>query len=581
MMKELIHEKLPSGKELVKEGFEEAKNIEIGRTLFMEEYSVNSEYEYKMKAKKERRIMFHAHFGQNTWEKTVEGLKLIYRELTVKRGFRVDRYGLNLNCVMGLPPELRDKVPKTTGPILRDGKNWLEIGQVVPIQPHLGDHMIGSPASVTNTKLALKAGVTTIGNLSQFFTFEYPFFTDYERAVETVKALGIMAALKNKGALVHSYLDDGYGARFKDLVSVAGWAMLEKYVIEDLIGARLAHCFGGLTFDYMKRMAFIVVLDKIHGPECVGSMIYGDTITLTENLEENLMKTVGCSLCDMIMQIKNPTGHAIVPVPFTEPIRIPSPEEIIQTHATVNYIKEKAEALSELIDYDRIYKMAEYILENAKIFYNNIMKGLTELGVDVRDPLQILLVLRRLGAQKIESLWGVAKEPIVPTDPFKLFAIEKLEEEKRKLEKKSLLRTSCLKNFKILLASTDVHEYALYILNNILVSFGADVINLGPSVENPEEIALKCQDRNPDAVVLTTHNAKALEYAQLLKHYFTKYNIKVPIIMGGKLQQNIGGALPVDVTEDIKNLGIIPCNDIENLINYLSSLRKSGENHEV
>lgn len=45
----------------------------------------------------------------------------------------------------------------------------IKIGRVVPIQPHLGDFMIGFPAAMDNTLNTLAAGVTKIGNLSQLF----------------------------------------------------------------------------------------------------------------------------------------------------------------------------------------------------------------------------------------------------------------------------------------------------------------------------------------------------------------------------------------------------------------------------
>ena len=44
--------------------------------------------------------------------------------------------------------------------------DWQKVSQVVPIQPHMGDFMIGFPAATTNTAHALQAGVTIIGNLS-------------------------------------------------------------------------------------------------------------------------------------------------------------------------------------------------------------------------------------------------------------------------------------------------------------------------------------------------------------------------------------------------------------------------------
>ena len=48
------------------------------------------------------------------------------------------------------------------------------------------------------------------------------------------------------GALVHSYLDDGPAVQFSHYGGFAGWAALELYVVEELLGARLAHSYGGL-----------------------------------------------------------------------------------------------------------------------------------------------------------------------------------------------------------------------------------------------------------------------------------------------------------------------------------------------
>ena len=151
---------------------------------------------------------------------------------------------------MGLPASHRQKIPAETGPLLETDRHWAQIGQVVPIQPHMGDFMIGFPASTANTINALKAGVTTIGNLSQFFAHAAPMWKNpVATAGETVRAMAIMGALGDKGTIVHSYLEDGFGALFCDCATVAGWACLERYIVEGLLGARLAHCIGGLTTD--------------------------------------------------------------------------------------------------------------------------------------------------------------------------------------------------------------------------------------------------------------------------------------------------------------------------------------------
>ena len=90
---------------------------------------------------------------------------------------------------MGLPENLRSSAPAETGPLLENLTDWLDIGQAALIQPHMGDFMIGFPSSTSNAVNALKAGVTTIGNLSQFFSHEAPGWKDVTyTTVETIKA---------------------------------------------------------------------------------------------------------------------------------------------------------------------------------------------------------------------------------------------------------------------------------------------------------------------------------------------------------------------------------------------------------
>ncbi|MHB2268228.1 hypothetical protein [Aliihoeflea sp. PC F10.4] len=57
--------------------------------------------------------------------------------------------------------------------------------------PYFGDFMLGLPGAVENTRAALAAGVTTIGNLGQYFTFRLPDWDDDVATTEaTVTALG-------------------------------------------------------------------------------------------------------------------------------------------------------------------------------------------------------------------------------------------------------------------------------------------------------------------------------------------------------------------------------------------------------
>ena len=51
---------------------------------------------------------------------------------------------------------------------------------------------------------------------------------------EMVKALGLMASKVEDGAMMQSYLEDGFPAQFKDYCSYIGWALFERYLINEL-----------------------------------------------------------------------------------------------------------------------------------------------------------------------------------------------------------------------------------------------------------------------------------------------------------------------------------------------------------
>jgi hypothetical protein len=286
-VRKILANELPASTAVINEGRHIAKDVHIGRSAFMNKMGVDSELEYKKQCIKTQQIMYHAHIGMNTWQDTTEALAILYKTAE-EAGFVIDRAGICLDRRMGLPKNRRDEMPAETGPMLETYEDWIQVGQAVPIQPHMGDFMIGFPASTENTVNALRAGVTTIGNLSQFFSHEVPMWQDHvTTAVETAKAISIMGALRKKGTLVHSYLEDGFGALFYDCATVAGWALLERYIVEDLLGAKLSHCIGGLTSDPVKRAGWIFALHEIHEHEGIGSMIYGDTISFTGDFIQN------------------------------------------------------------------------------------------------------------------------------------------------------------------------------------------------------------------------------------------------------------------------------------------------------
>jgi methylmalonyl-CoA mutase cobalamin-binding subunit len=560
----ILETELPPGASIVKEGCHIAENIEIGRTAFMDKMGIDSELEYKRHCIKNRQIMYHAHIGMNTWRDTVEAMTLLYRTAE-ESGFIVDRVGICLDRRMALPKNKRDQIPAETGPELITNSQWQQVGRAVPIQPHMGDFMIGFPASVENTVQALKVGVTTIGNLSQFFAHEVPMWTDkVSTTIETVKAISIMGALKNKGTLVHSYLEDGFPALFQDCATVAGWAFLERYIVEKLLNAKLSHCIGGLTSDPLKRTAWVFTLNKIHDHDCIGSMIYGDTISFGIDFNRNRGLVAEYLLWDIMSQLECPTGNAVLPLPVTEALRIPSAEEIAEAQCFGRRIEQTARRLMSYVDFTPAYDFSAKLYSAGKSVFENAIDGFKEAKIDIDDPVQMLYVMKMLGASDFEEMFGAGKvdvdssrgrQPVYPTDLFEMS--QRFIDENQHIFDNPRSR-SRLEGRKFLIASTDVHAHAVTIIHELLSRAGSEITNLGAEI-NPDQIATAAKSCGVEAILISTHNGMALEYGKRLKAELDRQKVNVSVIMGGVLNQKVEGvALPVDVTTNLKELGFYP-----------------------
>ena len=577
-IRKILDVDLPSGVSIAKEGISAADNIKIGRTAFMDKMGVGSELEYKKQCIKDNKIMFHAHIGLSSWEATAEALAYLYNT-TREGGNVVDRAGICMDRRMGLPKKHRDNTPSETGPMLETESDWINVGRVVPIQPHMGDFMIGFPAAVDNTVHALRAGVTTIGNLSQFFSHEVPMWQDtITTTVETVKAISLMGALRGQGTLMHSYLEDGYGALFCDCATTAGWAYLEKYIVEDLLNAKLAHCIGGLTTDPVKRAGWVFALHEIHNHQCIGSMIYGDTLSFTADYTINRGLVSEYLLWDIMAQLQCPTGHAVLPLPVTEALRVPAAEEIAEAQIFGRRIEETARRSQPHMNFSDAYAFSNKIVSVGKTIFDNALAGLKEAGVDIKDPIKLLYVLKNLGPALFEEMFGAGKltpdytrgrKPIIPTDVYQLSNayVEKYRNMFSSSRSKHMLHGR-----RILIASTDVHEHAIMVIHQLLAEAGAEMINLGAEI-NPDQVVAAARDKNAEAILISTHNGMALDYARRLKDEMAQQGIKIPVVMGGILNQKVEDqALPVDVSNNIKELDFLPCprleNNLGNLLEY-------------
>ena len=582
---QLLPSDLVDGMQLVAEGLAIGADITTGRSLMCKQQGVRSEVEYKRKMMCEGRIMASMNIGMQTWADTARALERIHTQAQ-ERGFRIDRYQMQLDRRMGLPRQFWTRAAKETGPMLETHADWQATSQVVPIQPHLGDMMIGSPASVDNACRALEAGVNYIGNMSQF-NWKYPGWPgdDAEQTGETVKALGVMASKIDDDAMVHSYLDDGFPAQFTDFCCYVGWAMFERYVVDELIGARLSVAYGGLSHNPVSKAAMIIALERITPNDNMNAFYHSNTTAYAKQLDENFAVLSIDDLYMMLAQRHVGGGAAILSVPVTEAVRIPTWEEIVQAQTVARRVAGEVDRLKETLDWPRIEALSDELIQSGKQFYDNLLQGLQDLSVNLTDPLQMLLAVRRLGAPYLERRFGPgerrttskqgdgslsdgAYEPKIASDTYLDF-IERRDKVRTQVMGHNLTRAP---QAKVVVGSADVHEYALSLVLDALAQVGVVPINAGTGVD-PDEFAALAKDTKADVVLVSTHNGMALTYAQQLNQELAFLNISPLVAMGGTLNQDQEDTdAPIDVRSDLRNLGVKVCDEISDIVQVLRAV---------
>ncbi|WP_143534466.1 cobalamin-dependent protein [Roseovarius albus] len=575
----LPEQDLPKGDVLLSDGRRMAGDWQVGSSTFQREFGFKNEIDYKLAMIEAGRVMQHAHLGLREPSLTVEATKQVY-DTCIKRGARIDRFGMCLDWSMGYPRDQRKTRPGGTGILLQDAEEFWRLTHSSPAAMHFGDFMLGFPAAVENTCAALAAGATTIGNLGQYFTFRLPGYNDdVETTAETVKALGLIAA-QTVPVLIHSNLDDGYAAMFEDLTSALGQAILEKYIVTDLIGASYAVCYGHHFTEPLTRIAFQRALSKISNG-LPGSQIYGATVLYKGNHAENYAGLSSYLLADVIAQRLRPTGHAVNSVPVSENERIPDATEIIDAQLHLKRMVELAEGYAPLLDLEKIDQIAATLLIEGQRFADRVLFGLNEIGVDTADPFELLLVLRRMGGRMLEQRFGGGlqkaeptslRQPVVPATTYR--EIQEEADEFLKSDAGRELAELAKIPVRILTATTDVHEHGKKLLDSVFAKAGFDVVDGGIS-SDPDHVVSLAQQNNADVIALSTYNGVALRYIKQLLAEMEQAGLDLPVLIGGRLNEIPDGSntsLPVDVSKKLVECGVMPCTDLEGACRNLQVL---------
>jgi methylmalonyl-CoA mutase cobalamin-binding subunit len=537
-----------AGAQLIAEG-REAAPPPPPPTAFLRSKAARSEAEYKRRCRDEGHVMYHMHVGHSTWAATEMALVEVHAGLA-EHGHSVDRFGLALDRAMGVPENQRHLTLKETGPRIGPDE-WRRLGEAAPIQPHLGDYMIGFPAGFQNTLRALAAGVTTIGNVGQYTAYDLLGGSDEVLVTEeTVRALAAIGALRQHGALVHSNLEDGSATQASHFGAYVGWAALEMYVVEDLIGARLTHCFGNTIQRPECRAVVHFALDDLRNRDSIGSMIYGNTVDHRPGDRVGNTAAVTAQLmCDIALQLRRPTGHAVNPVPLTEAERIPTAAEIVEIHLLARDIEKEVRKSPDVYDWAHLERLGSMTSAYAVEFRDRALAVLESDGVDVGDAAQVLLALRRTSMADLERRVDlVAASEIADLEPWKASHVRTLADRLNAIAPR-------LDGRRVVLAVLEVHDLVRDVLAHVLPTAGAEVILLGANAPI-DGIVRAAIEEDADAIVLGVYNGNALELGERLANSARCDGWSGKIYMGGILNQDTGRDLPIDARPRLGELGV-------------------------
>lgn len=569
----LPEKRLPDANELMAEGRELAQSVHVKPNPFLESHHVACESEYKRAMMKQGTVMFHSQIGYRQLAKSQRAYTEIYERLNAV-GYRIDRYGICLDWNMGYPSRERATRPRGTGMILERPEDFRALTQSAPVAPHFGDFMMGMPAAVENTIAALEAGSTSIGNLGQYFTYRLPQWHDeLAQTSATVTALALCSEQPVE-ILIHSNLDDGFAPLFNDLTCVFGTALLEKYIVEKLLGGHAVHCYGHTFENPLTRLAFQRALARVS--DTPGSMVYGNTTIYLEGEAENYANLASYLLVDILAQKILPTGHAVNPIPVTEAIRIPEIDEIVNAQMFANRLAARAVNFPELLDVTRADKIADQLVASGKQFQENVLQGLSEAEIDIENPVELMLALRRIGAKKLEREFGPgelrAEQKRAPVVMATTVAALQARADKlvNALDKNLRVELSA-SGAVVVTASTDVHEYGKIFLESVLERLDMQLIDCGIAAD-PDVVAARAKQFHADAIAISTYNGIALSYLRELRNELQRQQIAPMIFLGGRLNQipeNSPNSMPVDVTDELRALGATACVRVEDMLEQL------------
>jgi methylmalonyl-CoA mutase cobalamin-binding subunit len=231
-----------------------------------------------------------------------------------------------------------------------------------------------------------------------------------------------------------------------------------------------------------------------------------------------------------------------------------------------------------------VEEAADRLVEGARRFKETAFRAFIDAGIDTDNPLELLLALRRIGAQGLEERFGPGapdegalrgRRPVLMADTMQELetsanaCLSDLDHEAE--------RCIRAKGFVACVATTDVHEYGKIVIERVLSGLDVALVDGGVSAD-PDDLALAAQTGGADFIALSTYNGIALTYLRALHREMERAGLDIPVFVGGRINQIPEGSnagLPVDVSGELEDLGATVCADVRGMLDRLASMAEA------
>lgn len=574
----MIPKDIPDWRKSWQEGYEIGKKLVIKETPFKKKYGVKSDIEYRMRLKKQGKMCWKINTGLASVEDQVEAMKEA-EKFNQETGLCISYAHQLPQNLVGVPKDKREGLPMALGFMLNEPKDWEDISMASTVQPIFGDNHIGWPNAVETTINSIQAGSGYTGLFSMYTQVAPGCPDEVWNMNENIKALGITAAKYDDGVVVNDQSDDGYGGYFSDLASSLAMTRMDHYIVNTLCKSRFSYSFGNFTQNIQHKVALWLAASELFSTDDQPGIgfLYPDTIS---HWDHHIHANYGFQIPEVLLLVLAEqhfhTGAAFLSVPITEKVAIPTVEEMLDMTAACQITETVTYYWKDLIDWTPIEKLRDKIIAFSDIMFHNMLDGLAEAGVDITNPIQIMVVLKLMDPTMIEKLFHPSvvqdgKEDLAPIIPAALYNATQKE---LKETIQSLKGNKCTENVKgkrICMASADIHYAGATVVTGTLKAYGADVVYGGNQMEAIDVLDL-ADEYGIDTVCVSVHNGQALPYAKLLVQLAKERKKNYKFYMGGVLQSflNPDDDVPSDVSDQIGALGVITTTTVEDLMNKLA-----------